>query len=591
MFKNFPLWERYLNHIQTISKGAAIGLAKPVPSRLKNPNPNFTLKEKIGIGTQVLKWRRKNFVMGPIPEDVAIRNNIVINHIFGVPKPNGDTRPILNLADKSSTNTSVNDFLFSSLCTVELIQFKEMVESIRAMGKGAYLWAQDLEDGYYNINIRKEDVWNLGFYFNNEIYVFKVLPMGLASSPFIFSEFMYMTLWAIKNDKPELYFKKVLNSNLIHSFNYDFVKKDLEAVNPKNFSNNSDVLLLNDHVLISQLMFYMDDIFGGNKDEKVAWEQFKHVNETLKRLNLAAKDAKSKFPNQIQILLGKEFDTIKQWCKIPLEKLHKYISGLCELQTRKTVTQRELLSHIGRTRHMGTIYRPLNAFARGLECWAYSVPYLHSHINISKAFKRDINLCKWAITHAAKIGVSFDFILQPISLITITARTDAALVVGGIGGYVDKFGGKWFQVAWSEINLFHPRDIVWRELSAIYTLVQCCKQDWGGQVVRIETDNKAVKYMLINMRSKLSRPDLQILINEICKTQIEFQFNIWMDWISTKDNFVADNLSRNIANPFQNYPCLLNKTPIKSAVHWLQQAASLCLNIVPTKDLVWIDDD
>lgn len=101
----------------------------------------------------------------------------------------------------------------------------------------------------------------------------------------------------------------------------------------------------------------------------------------------------------------------------------------------------------------------------------------------------------------------------------------------------------------------------------------------------------ACKYMLINMRSKLSRPDLQILINSICGACIEYHFNIWMDWISTKDNYTADNLSRNINNPFDKCDIIPNPYPLSKAKYWLQEGANLCQDIIPTKDLVWKDNE
>ena len=207
-FESFPDRKRYLHHVNVLTKGAALGLIDLVPPKIRNPNPRFSIHDKIGIGTQLIKWRKHGHVIGPIPLDIAIKNNIVINMIFGVPKPNGDTRPILHLSDKPTTNAAVNQFLDSSMCTVEYVQFRELVETIRALGTNAFLWAKDLEDGYYNVPIQIDDIWNLGFFFDGKIYVFKVLPMGLSSSPNIFTEFMFFALWAIKYNDPKLYFLK-----------------------------------------------------------------------------------------------------------------------------------------------------------------------------------------------------------------------------------------------------------------------------------------------------------------------------------------------------------------------------------------------
>ena len=335
----------------------------------------------------------------------------------------------------------------------------------------------------------------------------------------------------------------------------------------------------------------MDDIFGGSQNKNDAITQWSHSDKILQLLSLPEKFKKGRYPSQIQKILGKMFDTINQWCKLPEDKLNKYITDIYRVLQQKSVTRKKLLSIIGRTRHMGVIYRPLNAFARGLECWAYTVKDDNHHINMTKPLKNDLNLCEWAMEEAAKVGVSFDFILRPMSLISVTARTDAALKSGGIGGYNFEKYGSWFQVHWDQVTLYNPRDIVWRELAAVFVLVFCNAPRWSQKVIRIDVDNSAVKYMLINMRSKLSRPDLQALINHICKLEIKFKFNIWMEWLSTKDNYTADNLSRYIKNPFHNCGFEPAAYPLNNATQALQFAADLCKEFNPKNDLVWIDDE
>ena len=230
-----------------MENGIQIGLRQDFPARLSNNNPSFTTKDLIGIGTQVLKWLRTGVVMGPIPTQFALKNNLTLNMLFGVPKPDGSTRPILNLSDKKGLKNSVNELLSSELCTVSYAQFKEVVEIVKALGKDAWLWAKDLKDGYYNVSVSESDIYNLGFIFNGKIYVFQRLPMGLSSSPNIFTEFMHFPLWAIKNSKKNIFFTKVPRSSI-----------DLN-----NFRKESDITVLdNDMVRIAMIFHYLDDILG-----------------------------------------------------------------------------------------------------------------------------------------------------------------------------------------------------------------------------------------------------------------------------------------------------------------------------------------
>ena len=73
----------------------------------------------------------------------------------------------------------------------------------------------------------------------------------------------------------------------------------------------------------------------------------------------------------------------------------------------------------------------------------------------------------------------------------ITLFTDASLKIG-LGGFSNE--GHWFQNNWSDCNLFFPdnRDIVWRELVAIFTFIHALRFHLNKKVVHIFTDNEAV---------------------------------------------------------------------------------------------------
>ena len=202
--------------------------------------------------------------------------------LFGVPKQDGSTRPILNLSDKKNVGFSINDLLDPALCTVEYAQTKQVVQTVRALGKNAWLWAKDLKDGYYNVPIHKTDVHKLGFVFEGRIYIFQRLPMGLSSSPKIFTDFMNFPIWAIKNDRPDLY----------------FITVDPSLINTKDFIKNADIRKIDSSMILPIIFYYLDDILGGHPNEAKAWDQFHHSEKILKKLSLQTKSAKSKPPRK-----------------------------------------------------------------------------------------------------------------------------------------------------------------------------------------------------------------------------------------------------------------------------------------------------
>ena len=79
------------------------------------------------------------------------------------------------------------------------------------------------------------------------------------------------------------------------------------------------------------------------------------------------------------------------------------------------------------------------------------------------------------------------------------------------------------------------------------------------------------------MRSKLTRPDLQCIINEICKIFIEYNIVPWIEHIPGKKNIIPDALSRD--KPIATH--LIQKCTIKiNANNAIQRAANLCKDIV-----------
>ena len=540
--------------------GVRIGLMKDYPSRLSNNNPSFSTAEKVGIAKQLEKWLKTGIVLGPFDLDYAYRNKITLHMLFGVPKPDGSTRPILNLSDKTLLNYSINNIIDPELCTVEYAQTKQVVETVRALGRNAWLWAKDLKDGYYNVSVNKRDVHKLGFMFDGKIYIFQRLPMGLSSSPNIFTEFMHFPIWAIKQDRPDLYYRTI----------------DGSTFNRNNFIKEADIAKSGNLIQIATLFYYLDDILGGHPDEQEAQEQFSHSEKILQKLSLRTKEAKAKPPAQVQKWLGKIYDTRRQWLYLPSDKVQQYIAELKLVMSNQSITKRHLLSHIGRIRHMASIYKPLAAFARNLEIWAYSVKHLSHHIRMSSPLKEDIRLAIWAMKRAAEYGISFDQFLKPIDCPDIIIYTDAALNIG-LGGYSNQ--GHWFKNNWKDINLYHDenRDIVWKELAAIFSFIHSLRHSLKGKVVHIYTDNEACKYMLIKMRAKLRRPDLQLLINELCKIFIEYEIISWIEHIPGKDNIIPDALSRNKDVPSDlRFKCT-NRISTTSSI---QLAADLCKNIV-----------
>ena len=80
------------------------------------------------------------------------------------------------------------------------------------------------------------------------------------------------------------------------------------------------------------------------------------------------------------------------------------------------MTQQHLSSHVGRIRHMASIYEASAAFAGNLEVWACSIKQLSHHIRMMRSLKNHFKLAIWCMKRAADCDVSFDQFLKPMDI-------------------------------------------------------------------------------------------------------------------------------------------------------------------------------
>lgn len=479
-----------------------------------------------------------------------------------MPKGNGGVRPILNLADDSGIGKSLNDFIKEDdpdACKVEYIQQLEIVERIRSVGKGGYLWCKDLKWGFNNLPIAEEDVKYLAFEFDGKKWCYQVLPMGLTTAPKSFTEFMHFPIWAIKDEDRDNF----------------YIELDKEDVNTVVFKKDSDCKIKDGKVIISLIDYYLDDIFGGHPEKAIALLQSEIVDRKLRELGLAAQIEKQKGPWQSIDLLGKNYNTVTQRVKLTDKHYGKYTDFIIsKILSQRKVSAKIFLQAIGKLRYAASIYRPLSAFVRNLEKWVHTdknrkwvkgnrVINLRSSINITTPVARDFELCLDMLKLAHKKGASFDsfrWATEKDMKFDVTVYTDAAgsdrLGIGGIAST-----GEYYQNKWSDVDIFEPwnRDIQWRELVGVYVMIQALHHKWRHKKVHIFTDNMTVKTWLVRRRSKISRPECQILINQIARWEIENEMYLRFDHVPGEENVTADALSRFYRNPLKDAPFTCDK--------------------------------
>ena len=254
--------------------------------------------------------------------------------------------------------------------------------------------------------------------------------------------------------------------------------------------------------------------------------------------------------------MDKNYNTLTQIVRLTEKKYVKYVQAVNHLKNQKSASKRHFLQVIGQLRFAGTIYKIFNSYIRGIERYAHSAKKLHHKITITSDIIRDLNTVLIMLKLAHERGTPFSAFrhqLNKDSKFDITIYTDASGSIG-VGGICSD--GSYFQNKWSDIDIFNfnNRDIQWKELIAVYTILETSKEKFRNKTIHIFTDNIAVKWMLVKFRSKLSRPDCQVIINRIATICYEYYIQIWTDHIKGKDNIFADALSRYIEVDWNKSP-------------------------------------
>ena len=138
-----------------------------------NPQCQFTDAQQTIIDTEIAKFLNKRIIK-PSEHD----RGEFISPIFTTPKKDGSHRVIFNL---KALNASVTYYHFK-MDTLET--------AIRLMTPGCFMTSIDLKDAYYSVPMALEHQKYLKFVWRNQLYAFTCLPMGLTSSPRIFTKIL-----------------------------------------------------------------------------------------------------------------------------------------------------------------------------------------------------------------------------------------------------------------------------------------------------------------------------------------------------------------------------------------------------------------
>jgi hypothetical protein len=484
---------RYL--LRGLAEGFRIGCLSSAPLRSAPRNMLSALQHPEVVRAYLTKECALGRMLGPFPLSLAARLPPLHVNRFGViPKGHntGKWRLITDLSYPSGC--SVNDGIDPDLCSLSYSSVKQVATVTASYPPGTLLAKIDIDSAYRLIPVHPSDCPLQAMEWDGMLYVDPMLPFGLRSAPKIFNAVADALEWCIRAQGVQ------------HIFHYldDFI-----VIGPPNSAACAEALTI--------------------------------IDQTCNRLGVPMAAHKREGPTTRLTYLGIEVDTVAGQLRLPSEKLHRLQTLLREWGDRKVCTRRELESLIGTLNHACKVVRCGRSFLRRMLDLLHGVsprPPRHHPIRLNREFRSD--LMWWRTFAASWNGVSF--LPPPPHLPQLQMASDAS----GAWGCGAWHGRSWFQLQWDERS--SPLPIMVKELLPIVLACAVWGPSWGIHQIVCLCNNQAVVACLHSRTSRV--PHVMHMLRTLAFIEAQFAFSLAPQYIDTRSNHLADDLSRNLLSSF-----------------------------------------
>ena len=285
---------------------------------------------------------------------------------------------------------------------------------------------------------------------------------------------------------------------------------------------------------------YVDDFWAFAKSAHLAWLLLWALLSAFWYLGLAVSLKKLQWPARRMKILGFIFDLPTQTVQIPAKKIEKARTRLQLVLDSPTTCRKDMERLLGILQWISAVAFPLRAMIRQSYVDLAAFPpgnYVPATLRLSTREQLEW----WRCTIDELNWRPFDHILgfDDKSILNITA--DASTQGFGIwwdSAYVQY---KWIECEppWNRMRWIH---INAQEAFAILAAVAILGPTLRGRYVRFITDNATVYWALEKLTTD-SRPVMGA-VRMTARAAIRNQFRWFTGWIGTKENRLADALSR-----------------------------------------------
>jgi len=228
---------------------------------------------------------------------------------------------------------------------------------------------------------------------------------------------------------------------------------------------------------------------------------------------------------------GIELDTEAMQARLPADKHLRAMQGVQQLLSKGRISHRTLEKLLGFLSFCARVIPLGRPFLRNVFTMLRSLSHLHPFATrrLSTAARRDLQWWATLLPHWSGIRI-----INPARR-TIMVHTDASGVKG--------IGGWWATNAFSaRIPRSHrQKHINWKEAYAVLYAIAIWGDTWKGHTIVMMCDNFAVVRALNN---RTIRGDAIHPLQLIFLAAALFNIDLLSEWLPTKENWIADALSR-----------------------------------------------
>lgn len=229
----------------------------------------------------------ETFLLKNIIERCTHEDGEWISSLFVVPKPNGKVRVIINLKE------------LNKIVKYDHFKMAAFRSALELVFPNCFMASIDLSDAYYSFSVRQCDRKFLRFFWNDQLYQFAGMPMGLSCSPRIFTKILLPLFTDLRRDG---------------------------------------------HICLA----YLDDSFIVGETKEDCFQSVKVLAERLQKLGFFINVEKSVLePSTSAVFLGYEINSVSMQVSLTDKKREKFIRAANDILSQPACSIRELAGMVG----------------------------------------------------------------------------------------------------------------------------------------------------------------------------------------------------------------------------------------------------